>query len=79
MFDHFHVPRGPLDPAHDLMVGVGTILKGAENAPNDELKHFVEKIKLKLAMVQILTFRASFGAIYTHQSEMLMHHSNKVV
>jgi hypothetical protein len=43
------------------------------------LKHFVEKIKLKLAMVQILTFRASFGAIHTHQSEMLMHHSNKGV
>jgi hypothetical protein len=53
--------------------------QGAENAPNDELKHFVEKIKLKLAMVQILTFRASFGAIYTQQSEMLMHHSNKLV
>jgi hypothetical protein len=52
--------------------------QGAENAPNDELKHFVEKIKLTLAMVQILTFRASFGAICTHQSEMLMHHSNKV-
>ncbi len=26
MFDYFCVPRGPLDPAHDLMVGVGTIL-----------------------------------------------------
>jgi hypothetical protein len=43
------------------------------------LKHFVEKIKLKLAMVQILTFRASFGAIHTHQSAMLKHHSNKGV
>jgi hypothetical protein len=43
------------------------------------LKHFVEKIKLKLAMVQLLTFRASFGAICTQQSEMLMHDSNKVV
>ena len=26
MFDYFYIPRGPLDPAHDLMVGVGTIL-----------------------------------------------------
>jgi hypothetical protein len=25
MFEHFCVPRGPLDPAHDLMVDVGTI------------------------------------------------------
>jgi hypothetical protein len=25
MFDCFHVPRGPLDPTHDLMVGGGTI------------------------------------------------------
>ncbi len=25
-FEHFCIPRGPLDPAHDLMVGVGTIL-----------------------------------------------------
>jgi hypothetical protein len=31
------------------------------------------------AMVQILTFRASFGAIHTQQSETLMHHSNKVI
>jgi hypothetical protein len=53
--------------------------EASENAPDDELKHFVKKIKLKLTMVQILTFRASFGAIYTQQSEMLMHHSNKVV
>jgi hypothetical protein len=60
------------------MVGVGTLLS-AENAPNDELKHFVERIKLKLAMVQILTFRASFGAIHTQQSETLMHRSNEVV
>jgi hypothetical protein len=41
IFEHFHVSRGPLDPAHDLMVGVGTTLS-AENAPNDELKHFAE-------------------------------------
>jgi hypothetical protein len=27
MFVHFCVPRGPLDPAHDLMVVVGTILR----------------------------------------------------
>jgi hypothetical protein len=52
--------------------------QGAENAPNDELKHFVEKIKLKLAMVQILTFRASFGAICTHQSETFMSHQGGV-
>ena len=26
IFDYFYIPRGPLDPAHDLMVGVGTIL-----------------------------------------------------
>jgi hypothetical protein len=27
MFDYFYIPRGPLDPAQDLMVGVGTILR----------------------------------------------------
>jgi hypothetical protein len=48
-------------------------------APNDRWKHSVESFELELPMVAILTFRASFGAISTTQSEILIHHSIKVV
>jgi hypothetical protein len=48
-------------------------------APNGRWKHSVESFELELPMVGILTFRASFGAISTTQSEILIHHSIKVV
>jgi hypothetical protein len=46
---------------------------------NDGLQPSVESFELKLPMVAILTFRASFGAIFIQQSDMLTHHSNKVI
>jgi hypothetical protein len=48
-------------------------------APNDGLKQSVESFELKLPMVAILTFRASFGAIARQQSNILIHNSIKVV
>jgi hypothetical protein len=36
-------------------------------------------VELKRPMVAILTFPASFGAIFTQQSNTLTHHSNKLV
>ena len=48
-------------------------------ARNDGWKHSVESFELKLPMVVILTFRASFGAISIKQSDILIHHSIKVV
>ena len=48
-------------------------------APNDGLKHSVESFELKLPMVAILTFRASFGAIAMTHSDRLTHHSIQVV
>jgi hypothetical protein len=39
----------------------------------------VESFELKLTMGTILTFRASFGAIATKQSDKLIHHSIKLV
>jgi hypothetical protein len=47
--------------------------------PNDGLQPPVESFELKLPMVAILTFRASFGAIFMQQSDMLTNHLNKVV
>ena len=48
-------------------------------APNDGLNHSVESFELKLPMVAILTFRASFGAVAIQQSDRFIHHSIKVV
>jgi hypothetical protein len=45
----------------------------------DGLKHSVESFELKLPVVVILTFCASFGAILVQQSDMLMHHLIKVI
>jgi hypothetical protein len=47
--------------------------------PNDGLQPPVESFELKLPMVAILTFRASFGAISIQQSDILTQHSNKGV
>jgi hypothetical protein len=47
--------------------------------PNDGLQPPVESFELKLPMVAILTFRATFGAIFIQQSDTLAYHSNKVV
>ena len=41
---------------------------GANGPPNDGLKHSLESFELKLPMVTILIFRASFGAIAIQQS-----------